>query len=454
MPQQWPWRQTDLLTTLQEPNNENWWKVFNDPNLNALIELAVKNNSDVRIALHRVEASRALRDFTAGQYYPAVDAFGSYTRSQESKDGMVKTSKIPPDIDIHSAGLDFLWEIDLFGKIKRSVESSQASYQASIEDYYNVMVTLLAEICNNYIDYRTTQARIAYARDNAKIQRETLELTKSRYEAGLVGELDVRQAEFNLANTESVIPTLLIAEEAFCNRLAVLQGKMPWELKEELGPYTKLPSINDDVTIGLPADLLRYRPDIRSAERTLAAQTAQIGVAVADLYPSLQLSGSFEIQSRRFTGLGNINNRAYSWGPDVLLTIFEGNRIRNNIKIQKADTLELLVNWQNTVLLAVEDVRNAITSYVQETDRKSYLETSVKAASRSVELVENLYKTGLTDFQNVLDTQRTLFLQQDNLVTSKGLVSKDLVQIYKAFGAGCYDINVVYTPDELPTGSR
>ena len=258
----------------------------------------------------------------------------------------------------------------------------------------------------------------------------------------------------NLANTESLIPTLLIAEEAFCNRLAVLEGKMPGKLKEKLGPYTKLPSINEKVTIGLPADLLRYRPDIRSAERRLAAQTAQIGVATADLFPSLQLTGNFEIQSRKFAGLGNINNRAYVWGPDLRWNIFEGNRIRNNIKVQEAVTLELLVNWQNTVLLAVEDVRNSISSYVRETERKNYLEASVNAALRSVELVENLYKAGLTDFQNVLDTQRTLFLQQDNLAASEGLVLKNLVQIYKAFGAGWYNMNISYASEELPVVSK
>ncbi len=450
MPQQWSEEETDLLSSLPEPNNGNWWRVFDDPELNVLVELAVKNNPDVRIAVHRVDASRALRDFTMGQYYPTVDAFGSYERSQDSKDGVVQTRKIPKSIDLHSAGLDFVWEIDLFGRIKRSVESSQASYEASIEDYRNVMVTLLSEVCDNYIEYRTTQARIAYARDNVQIQKETLELTRSRYKSELVGELDVRQAEFNLANTQSVIPTLLIAEEAFCNRLAVLQGKMPGELKEELGPYTKLPSISEKVTIGLPADLLRYRPDIRSAERQLAAQTAQIGVATADLYPSLQLTGNFEIQSRRFTGLGNINNRAYVWGPDLRWNIFEGNRIKNNIRIQEATALELLVNWENTVLLAVEDVRNAVTSYVEQTQRRDYLQASVKAALRSVDLVETQYKTGLTDFQNVLDTQRTLFLQQDSLAISEGLVLKNLVQVYKAFGAGCYNVNISYTADKLP----
>ena len=196
MPQQWPQDQTDLLSTSPEPNNENWWKIFHDHKLDTLIGEAVKNNPDVRIAVHRVETSRALLDFTRGRYYPTVDALGTYTRSQESKDGVVKTSKIPNAIDLHTTGLDFTWEIDLFGKIKRSVESSQASYSASIEDYRNVMVILLAELCDNYIDYRTTQARIAYARDNARIQRETLELTKNRYKNELVGEFEKRRERF------------------------------------------------------------------------------------------------------------------------------------------------------------------------------------------------------------------------------------------------------------------
>jgi multidrug efflux system outer membrane protein len=431
------WNQPLSSAMKSEPNLPvRWWEIFGDAELNHLVELAVANNRDVKAAFSRLEASRALRDYTTGQYYPTVDAAGYYSRSQSSKDGVMQTHDEPDAINLHSGGFDFLWEIDLFGKIRRSVESSEASYQASVEDYRDVMVTLLAEVCRNYVDLRTTQMRIAYAEDNIKIQRDTLNLTKSRYESEIAGELDVRQAELNLANTQAEIPSLRIAETGSRNRLAVLVGQMPGTLEKQLSQSQPLPSIKEKIAVGLPADLLRQRPDIRRAERQLAAQTAQIGVATADLYPSLQLMGTFEIQSRQLTGLGNIHNKAYSFGPGMQWRLFDANRIKNTIKIEEATTRELLAKWENTVLSAVEDVENAMESYVQQGERKTSLDNSVKASLRSLELVESQYKSGLTDFQNVLDTQRTLFGQQDKLAASQGEVLKSLVRIYKGFGGG------------------
>jgi NodT family efflux transporter outer membrane factor (OMF) lipoprotein len=431
------WNQPLSSAMKSEPNLPvRWWEIFGDAELNHLIELAVANNQDVKAAFSRLEASRALRDYTTGRYYPTVDATGSYSRYQTSKDGAVQLHDEPDPVNLHSGGFDFLWEIDLFGKIRRSVESSEASYQASIEDYRDVMVMLLAEVSRNYIELRTTQMRIAYAEDNIKIQRDTLGLTKNRYESEIAGELDVRQAELNLANTQAEIPSLRIAETGSRNRLAVLVGQMPGTLEEQLSQSQPLPSIKEKIAVGLPADLLRQRPDIRRAERQLAAQTAQIGVATADLYPSLQLTGTFEIQSRQLTGLGNIHNKAYSFGPGMQWRLFDANRIKNTIKIEEAGTREFLARWENTVLLAAEDVENAVVSYVQQGERTKSLDNSVKASLRSLELVESQYKSGLTDFQNVLDMQRTLFGQQDKLAASQGEELKSLVRIYKGFGGG------------------
>jgi multidrug efflux system outer membrane protein len=310
------------------------------------------------------------------------------------------------------------------------------------------MVTLLTDVCTNYIGLRTTQQRIRYAENNVEIQRKTLELTKSLYQAEIVGELDVRQAEFNLANTESEIPTLLIAEEASFNRLAVLLGELPGTLRTKLSPYKSLAPIKEKIDISLPVNLLRQRPDIRRAERLLAAQTASIGVAKADLYPALQLSGVLQTQSLKFSGLGNVaDNKSYSYGPGLTWNIFDGNRIRNNIKIQEAVTAELLAYWQNTVLTAVEDVQNAMYAYIQQAGRQQSLEDSVTASLRSVDLVQSLYESGLTDFQNVLDTQRALFLQQDSLAVSNGLLLQNLVSIYKAFGAGWQNLKIT-NPNE------
>jgi outer membrane protein, multidrug efflux system len=440
MPQKWSHGSANVFSTVPDANNAGWWKIFGDADLNGLIQRATQNNRNVEAAFYRVEASRASRDFTAGRYYPSINASGSYSRSLFR--GLTQVAASTQPLDTYSSGFNFLWEIDLFGKIRRSIESSQATYQATIEDYRNVMVTLLADVAGNYIELRTIQARIKYANDNVEIQRKTLELTKSLYQAEIVGELDVSQAEFNLANTESEIPTLRIAEEALLNRLAVLLGELPGSLRNEISSYKALAPIKENVNISLPVNLLRQRPDIRKAERLLAAQTANIGVAEADLYPALQLSGYLQTQSLKFAGLGNINNKAYSFGPGLTWNIFDGNRIRNNVKIQRAVTAQLLADWQNTVLAAVEEVQNAMYAYIQQAKRKQSLEDSVAASLRSVDLVQSLYKSGLTDFQNVLDTERALFLQQDNLAISNGLLLQDLVLIYKAFGAGWQGLQV------------
>lgn len=439
MPKEWPQSKSGAFIAPADVNNSQWWKIFSDEDLDKVISRAVQNNYDIKASIYRIEASRALRDYTAGQYYPNINALASYNRELPSTALIPGISTKP--INLYSAGFNFLWEIDLFGKIKRSIESSQASYQASVEDYRGVLVTLITDVCTNYINLRTIQERIKFVRDNVGIQRKTLELTRNLFKAEIAGELDVRQAEFNLANTESEIPTLLIAEEAAYNSLAVLIGELPGSLRDELSLNVSLADVNESINISLPADLLRQRLDICKAERQLASQTALIGVAEADLYPALQLTGLFETQALKFSGLGNINNKTYSFGPGITWNLFDGNRIRDNMKIQKAVTSELLANWQQTVLSAVEDVHNAMYAYVQEAERKKSLETSVKASLRSVTLVESLYQSGLTDFQNVLNTQRNLSIQQDALAASRGLLFQDIVLIYKAFGSGWQQID-------------
>jgi multidrug efflux system outer membrane protein len=254
--------------------------------------------------------------------------------------------------------------------------------------------------------------------------------------AGLSPLLDVRQAELNLATTESDIPVFRFQLDQAINRIGVLLGDYPSALQAELSEPAQIPEPPEDIAIGLPAELLRQRPDIRQAEREIAAQTAQIGVATAELYPQFSIFGTFALQAvdsvKFFTG----QNFAGSIGPQFRWRIFEGGRLRDNIRIQEAITEELLYNYENTVLGALEEVENAMVSYVQDVDRKKSLEESVKAAESAVELVETLYKTGLTDFQNVLDTQRSLFQQQDQLAQSRGNIVQDLIGLYRALGGG------------------
>ncbi len=420
-----------------EANLQTWWGTLNDPVLIGLIERAGQGNLDLKEAVARIREARARLGIASGEQFPDIDGQGLFERSRVSK-GVADA--VPPPQDrtdnFYSIGLDSSWEIDFWGRIKRAVESADASLKASIEDYRDVVVVLLADVASNYVEVRALQARIRTARGNVEIQRRTLQLTKDRLEAGIAPELDVRQAELNLATTESVIPTLQILLVQAINRLGVLLGEPPSTLHAELAQPAPIPKPREEVTVGLPADLLRQRPDIRRAERALAAQTAQIGVATADLYPRFSLLGTFALEAVDGVKFFDRGNQAYGFGPAFRWNIFDGGRIHNNIKAQDALTEQALVRYENTVLRALEDVENSMVAYVQERDRREALARSVAAAERSVEIVEQAYIIGLTDFQNVLDTQRSLFEQQDALAESEGDVTQNLIRIYKALGGG------------------
>ncbi|UCE87679.1 MAG: efflux transporter outer membrane subunit, partial [Deltaproteobacteria bacterium] len=340
--------------------------------------------------------------------------------------------------------------VDLFGRIRRSVESARASYEASIEDYRDVLVVLYAEVALQYVEIRTLQERIRLAEKNVELQGETLQLTRDRNAAGLVGDLDVRQAELNLATTEAFIPVLRTSLAEAIHRVGVLLGELPSTLYAEFADPARIPAPPEEIMIGLPTNLLRQRPDIRSAERALAAQTAKIGVATADLYPRLALLGTFEFQALRGHDLIKGSSGAYAYGPSIQWNIFDGGRIRNRIRAEDARTEGALALYENTVLRAFEEVENAIVSYVQESDRRDALARSVVAAREAVELVDTLYRTGLTDFQNVLDTQRSLFAQEDELARSEGFVTQGLIRIYKALGGGWSPPTPTPTPTTTP----
>ncbi len=404
-----------------EPNLQTWWTVFGDETLNGLITKASTNNLTLKTAAARIEQAAALRGVSASQYWPDIVAGGSASA--------VKTLNY--EGDAYQAGLSMAWELDLWGRIRRSVESADATLQASVENYRDILVVLYADIARNYIDVRTLQARIAFAENNLKAQLETMELTQNRFDSGLVPALDVSQSQLNSSRTEAVIPPLKQLLIEAINRLSVLTGDMPYALLQELGKPQPIPTCADaQIARGLPADLLRQRPDIRQAERQLASQTAQIGEAKADLYPTLTLPGTLAVQS-----LGS-SDVTYGFGPQLRWNIFNGKRIRSRVAAQEASTKAALYAYEQTVLLALEEVEDSMAAYANETDRVVSLETASAAAKKSVELVTELYKSGLTDFQNVLNMEQALLVQQDALATSRGLISLDLVGIYKSLGGG------------------
>ncbi|MBT6563565.1 MAG: efflux transporter outer membrane subunit, partial [Candidatus Scalindua sp.] len=329
------------------------------------------------------------------------------------------------------------WEIDFWGRIDRSIESADASLEASMEDYRDLLVVLYAEVSTNYVEVRALQDRITYVRGNIETQRKSLQLTKDRFDAGLAPDLDVQQAELNLARTESTLPTLQMQLVQTINRLGVLLGERPGALHDTLVKPSSIPKPSEYITVGLPVGLLRQRPDIRQAERELAAQTALIGVAKADLYPSFSLFGTFEIAANDFSDVFDYSkSRMHSFGPSFRWNIFDGGRVRNQIRAEDARTEQALVRYKKTVLDALEDVENAMISYIQEEVRRNALERSVKAARKSTDLVRTLYISGLTDFQNVQEMERFQFEQEDQFAESEGKVIQNLISVYRSLGGG------------------
>ena len=415
---------------------QTWWATLEDPVLEDLISRARQGNLPLKEAAARVREARARVGIAKGEWFPDADAQGAYERhrlsegtSRQAPPGRKRTD------DSYSVGIDATWEIDLWGRISRSVESAHAELTASIENYRDVTVLLLAEVASNYIDVRSLQARIGYAVANAEAQRATVKLTQDRLDAGLVPELDARQAESNLASTESTIPTLRIRLAEAIHRLGVLLGEPPGALHDLLSRPAPTPRPPDGILVGLPVDLVRQRPDVRRAERLLAAQTARIGIATADLYPRFSLTGTFAFEA---TGVGLLDagNRAWGFGPSMRWNLFDGGRVWNAIRVEDARTQQLFFGYEQTLLSALEEAENAMVGYVEASARRDALERAVEATRKSAELVETLYKTGLTDFQNVLDTQRTLAQREDDLAESEGTVTLSLIRIYKALGGG------------------
>lgn len=415
---------------------QTWWTTFNDPVLNSLIERAVGGNLDLKEAFARVKEARAMRGVASGERYPDLNAGGSAAKIRESDDFDVVTKDSNRTDDFYDVGMDATWEIDFWGRISRSIESADANLQASVENYRDALVILYAEIALNYVEARTMQARIRFAEASVGTQRGTLSITKARLRAEISGELDVRQAELNLANTESIIPQLKTRLVQAVNRLGVLLGEFPYALHQELAPPAPIPQPPARVAVGVPAELLRQRPDIRRAERQLAAQTARIGVATADLYPRFSLSGAFAYSGTNGTDLLDWGRRKFLFGPSFRWNIFDGGRVRNRINVEKTRAEQALVRYEQTVLKAAEDVENSMVSYTQQSDRREILQRAVVAAGKSVELVKALYKAGLTDFQNVFDMERSHFEQQQAFAASEGLVTENLVRLYKALGGG------------------
>ena len=435
------WHQAISKEMARQPGAtlQTWWRIFDDPVLNDLIEQARQSNLDIKIALSGIAASRARLGIVSGKELPDADALGSFSRFKHSDQGPFKQMMPPGGFEgqnMFMVGVDALWEVDVFGRIRRQIEAAGAEYETSIEDYRDVMVTLFAEVALVYVEIRSCQRRIQCAEANAAIQKKMLELTRARYHSGISSKLDTAQAMSNLANTEAAIPPLKIRLNTMINRLAVLLDANRETLQKKMGGPAPIPFARENIGIGVPADLLRQRPDVRMAEKQLAAQTARIGVATADLYPRFTISGFFGLETNSFSDIGGGSSLAWGIRSPVKWNFFSGGKTRSNIAFHKEIAQQDLFKYRDTVLRAMEEVRNAIVAHTQEKLRRNWLLEAVEATREAVDLVIVQYETGLTNFNNVLDTQRSLFEQQDQLVVSEADVVFNLIRLYKALGGG------------------
>ncbi len=436
-----------------------WWKAFEDPTLESLVDRSLVGNLDLKEAAARVREARALRGVVAADQFPTVGvgASASYDRASENSFGGEFGSP-GEESDFYDAGFDATWEIDVFGRVRRSVEAAEAEVDSAVESQRDARVVLLSEVARNYVEYRSAQARLTIANENVRIQQDTLGLSKDRLAAGLGTDLQVAQATAQLEATRSQIPPLKTDLKRAAFRLDVLLGKRPGTLAPELEATAPVPPTPEAVLVGMPAELLRRRPDIRRAERSLAAATARVGVATADLYPRFTLSGSFGVESEDMGNLFSGDSRTWSAGPlAVRWPIFDAGRIRSTIQVREAQQEQALVQYERTVLEAYEDVANALVAYARVKERRESLALAVDADRKAVEFANDLWTRGLTDFLNVLDTQRALFLLEDQLAESDAQVSTSLIAIYKSLGGGWevpQETSAAATPARAPTTTQ
>jgi NodT family efflux transporter outer membrane factor (OMF) lipoprotein len=418
-----------------------WWNHFNDPELNALVDRAVKSNLDLKIAVARVREARAQYQVTSADPWPSAGASGSYTRQQQSKNQPIigefpLPANLPFQNNVYQAGFDASWELDVFGAARRANQAAGAEVAAAEFSRRDTLVTLLGEVARNYVDARGSQRRLAIAHQNITAQEEDLAITQDRFQHGLTSDLDVQQAATLLSTTRAEIPSLESALQISIHQLGMLLGQPPGALLTEMSTVAPIPAAPPEVPVGLPSDLLLRRPDIQKAERQLAAANARIGVATADLFPKFSLTGDAGYLSISAGDWFAGGSRFWSVGPTVQWKVFDAGRIRGNIKVQNARQEEALAIYEKTVLASFNDVENALVGYAKEQVRRRALEDAVKSSQESLRLANQLYANGLANFINVLDAERSLYQTQDQLAQSERAVSANLISLYKSLGGG------------------
>jgi NodT family efflux transporter outer membrane factor (OMF) lipoprotein len=436
MPEKWAEAPKGDVTG-KPPDLSEWWTIFRDLELNSLIDRAVQANLDLQIAESRIREARAQRVVVAAAYYPEIDSSGSYIRSRTSENANTsRASAVPGGTNLFQAGFDASWEIDVFGGVRRAVEAATADIAVAEENRRDVLVTLLAEVARNYLEVRGSQIRLGVAEKNIFTQQQALEIAKARYEAGLSSELDVAQAQAQLATTEAGVPLMETSLRLAIHQLGILLGQNPDTLLDELLPMGPIPVGPPSIPAGLPSELLRRRPDIRQAEQELAAATARIGVATANLFPRFFLTGLVGQSSVSGSDFVQASSRYWTIGPTIDWPVFTAGRLRAQVQIQNEKEQQAAIRYERTVLKALKDVEDALVAYSKEQATRDALVQAVKANRQATEIANELYTRGLVDFLNVLVTQRAQYTTEDALAQSAQRVSSNLVVLFKALGGG------------------
>src|SRR5205809_5087024 len=425
------------IVSPDEATLATWWKGFNDARLDSLVDRAITNNHDLRIATANLKEARALRRLTTFDLAPTVVGNAGYANSLLSKAAAPPgTPRDARQGEFYDASFDATWELDLFGRVRRSVQAANAQLGSVEATRLDVLVSVTAEVARNYFELRGLQNQLAVARRNADVQTETLKITQSRLDGGRGTDFDVSRSRSLLNLTLSTIPPLEAAIQKTIYRISVLIGQQPAALTSELSAPEPLPAGMPSITLGDPAMLLRRRPDIRAAERSLAAATARIGIATADLFPRVTFAGSLGLQAETFAGLGKSGADTWNFGPRITWAALDLGRVHARIKAADARTEASLAFYERTVLAALEETEGTLVDFGQEQSRQQFLQTSAEASQKAADLAHQRYEGGVSDFLSVLDAERTLLEAQDRLAASQTRTVTALVAVYKALGGG------------------
>ncbi len=413
-----------------------WWNLFNDKQLTDLVNQTLKHNFSLKIAQLNIEEARALYLQTALNLAPIVSSHANFTDQERSVGALNNRSFVPRGLKLYNVGFDAQWELDIFGRVRRSVEASNDEVDVQDATLRDLSVSLVAEVARNYFELRGLQLQLDVAKKNAENQVKTLEITQVRLNAGRGTALDTSRALAQLDSTRALIPPLESGIAKAIHRLSVLTGQLPDALITSMSPQLSLPKVPENIQIGNPADLLRRRPDIRIAERSLAAATASIGVATADLFPRVTFVGTVALEATMLSGVAAKGSDSYSLGPRISWAALDLGRVYARIRAANINAEASLAQYQQTVLSALEETENALVNYNREKVRLSLLESAAKASVKADELARLRFDEGVSDFLTVLDTELRLLDDQEKLASSQTATATALVAVYKALGGG------------------